>query len=400
MLVEGQVECGYEGRLNTEKKVARWQQRGRLIGHKRVLAMASERVWVKLSRPSREKAARSNTLPKPSTRVELVIGIKCNDGIVMMMLPGSNRRIHSVHRHSGMSVAGLAADGRQIVVRMKSEVTNYESGRVYCIVLSVCNYFGFASMLLGPLNQLKQADARLKDKQEDVKRYPFPELTSSGYLEVQTLINPTINEFRQVMESLKPNMVYLLGEQLVNEEGIGSLVWGGVDLSTPEAISGIFNSTLPTTQFVLGYMDLLIEKDAFTSNMEENTVEEATSPTHQGTDNLIVLQDHPNTSVETEMDREVASNVAVNEFKRVNSLLGRTRKGHARFRRAPSLSSSSTLRHSSHSYRFGEVLDGRYEVIAAHAKGIFSTVVRANDLRVGKGEPEEVAIKIIRNNDT
>ncbi|KAF9611900.1 hypothetical protein IFM89_036683, partial [Coptis chinensis] len=40
-----------------------------------------------------------------------------------------------------------------------------------------------------------------------------------------------------------------------------------------------------------------------------------------------------------------------------------------------------------------------YEVIAAHGKGVFSTVVRAKDLRVGKGEPEEVAIKIIHNND-
>ncbi|OAY57892.1 proteasome subunit alpha type-3 [Manihot esculenta] len=65
-----------------------------------------------------------------------VIGIKCKDGVVMavekliaskMMLPGSNRRIHSVHRHSGMAVAGLAADGRQIVARAKSEATNYES---------------------------------------------------------------------------------------------------------------------------------------------------------------------------------------------------------------------------------------------------------------------------------
>ncbi|KAB5540714.1 hypothetical protein DKX38_013688 [Salix brachista] len=64
-----------------------------------------------------------------------VIGIKCKDGIVMgvekliaskMMLPGSNRRIHSVHRHSGMAVAGLAADGRQIVARAKSEATNYQ----------------------------------------------------------------------------------------------------------------------------------------------------------------------------------------------------------------------------------------------------------------------------------
>ncbi|GMP91628.1 hypothetical protein CsSME_00042240 [Camellia sinensis var. sinensis] len=64
-----------------------------------------------------------------------VIGIKCKDGIVLgveklieskMMLPGSNRRIHAVHRHSGMAVAGLAADGRQIVARAKSEATNYE----------------------------------------------------------------------------------------------------------------------------------------------------------------------------------------------------------------------------------------------------------------------------------
>ncbi|KAL6009796.1 Phosphoprotein associated with glycosphingolipid-enriched microdomains 1 [Asimina triloba] len=58
-----------------------------------------------------------------------------------MMLPGSNRRIHSVHRHSGMvgllkppvlpdlrdAVAGLAADGRQIVARAKSEASSYES---------------------------------------------------------------------------------------------------------------------------------------------------------------------------------------------------------------------------------------------------------------------------------
>ena len=50
-------------------------------------------------------------------------------------------------------------------------------------------------------------------------------------------------------------------------------------------------------------------------------------------------------------------------------------------------------------YRIGEVLDGRYEVIAAHGKGVFSTVVRAKDLKAGFGDPEEVAIKIIRNND-
>ncbi|XP_028768199.1 serine/threonine-protein kinase prpf4B isoform X1 [Neltuma alba] len=53
-----------------------------------------------------------------------------------------------------------------------------------------------------------------------------------------------------------------------------------------------------------------------------------------------------------------------------------------------------------YSYRFGEILDGRYEVTAAHGKGVFSTVVRAKNLKAGNGEPEEVAIKIIRNNDT
>lgn len=53
-----------------------------------------------------------------------------------------------------------------------------------------------------------------------------------------------------------------------------------------------------------------------------------------------------------------------------------------------------------YSYRIGEVLDGRYEIIAAHGKGVFSSVVRAKDLKAGKGEPEEIAIKIIRNNET
>nr|GMD21239.1 serine/threonine-protein kinase prpf4B [Ipomoea batatas] len=53
-----------------------------------------------------------------------------------------------------------------------------------------------------------------------------------------------------------------------------------------------------------------------------------------------------------------------------------------------------------YSYRFGEVLDGRYEIIASHGKGVFSTVVRARDLKAKPGDPEEVAIKMIRNNET
>ncbi|XP_047340782.1 serine/threonine-protein kinase prpf4B-like isoform X2 [Impatiens glandulifera] len=52
-----------------------------------------------------------------------------------------------------------------------------------------------------------------------------------------------------------------------------------------------------------------------------------------------------------------------------------------------------------YSYRVGELLDGRYEVSATHGRGVFSTVVRARDLRAGPGDPEEVAIKILRNRE-
>lgn len=50
-------------------------------------------------------------------------------------------------------------------------------------------------------------------------------------------------------------------------------------------------------------------------------------------------------------------------------------------------------------HRIGEVLDGRYEVAASHGRGVFSSVVRARDLRANRKDVEEVAIKIIRNND-
>jgi serine/threonine-protein kinase PRP4 len=51
-------------------------------------------------------------------------------------------------------------------------------------------------------------------------------------------------------------------------------------------------------------------------------------------------------------------------------------------------------------FRIGEVLDGRYEVLSAHGSGVFSTVVRARDMKAGRNDPDEVAIKIIRNNET
>ena len=49
-----------------------------------------------------------------------------------------------------------------------------------------------------------------------------------------------------MLESYKPNLVYLQGEQLENDV-VGPLAWRDVDLSTAESISEIFDATLPTT---------------------------------------------------------------------------------------------------------------------------------------------------------
>nr|XP_051178734.1 uncharacterized protein LOC127293203 [Lolium perenne] len=51
-------------------------------------------------------------------------------------------------------------------------------------------------------------------------------------------------------------------------------------------------------------------------------------------------------------------------------------------------------------YHLGEVLGGRYRITAGYGKGVFSTVVQAKDLKAGKNDPEEVAIKIICNDET
>jgi len=62
------------------------------------------------------------------------IGLRVKDGIVLaveklviskMLEPTSNKRIHTVERHIGLAVAGLVADGRQLVNRARSEGLNY-----------------------------------------------------------------------------------------------------------------------------------------------------------------------------------------------------------------------------------------------------------------------------------
>lgn len=66
-------------------------------------------------------------------------------------------------------------------------------------------------------------------------------------MQVQVLTNPSTDEFRRVLQSSEPNIVYLQGEQIEDSEEIGSLRWGDVDLSTPETLCELFSSTLPPT---------------------------------------------------------------------------------------------------------------------------------------------------------
>lgn len=72
------------------------------------------------------------------------VGICCKDGVVLgveklivskMLVEGSSRRIHGVDRHAGLAMAGLVADGRQLVNRSRDEATEYKS--VYGTPISI-----------------------------------------------------------------------------------------------------------------------------------------------------------------------------------------------------------------------------------------------------------------------
>lgn len=79
--------------------------------------------------------------------------------------------------------------------------------------------------------------------------YPFPELVSSGRLEIQTLVNPTFDKFREAFRLAEPNILYFQGERLENEK-IGSLVWAGVDVSDPHTLCLLIGPTLPTIVYL------------------------------------------------------------------------------------------------------------------------------------------------------
>ncbi|GAB2284466.1 hypothetical protein Dimus_018917 [Dionaea muscipula] len=92
-------------------------------------------------------------------------------------------------------------------------------------------------------------DKQWHDAQEHQFRDPFPELASSGSLEVQTLTSPSIDEFQKTLESWRPTAVYFQGERLQNDD-VGFLNLGGLDFPTVEGVSELFGFTLPTMVYL------------------------------------------------------------------------------------------------------------------------------------------------------
>jgi len=63
-------------------------------------------------------------------------GVRCVDGVVMgveklisskMLTKGSNRNISTVSKHAGLAIAGLSADGRQLVNKSRDEAVDYRN---------------------------------------------------------------------------------------------------------------------------------------------------------------------------------------------------------------------------------------------------------------------------------
>jgi len=125
------------------------------------------------------------------------------------------------------------------------------------------------AVLCGNCHERQRGEEKLRPSPSS---YPIPELVSSGRLEVsvllwckdwifvvvhllywvfclwtqiQTLINPTFDKFREAFKLAEPNILYFQGERLENEE-IGSLVWGSVDMSDPQMLRSLIGPALPT----------------------------------------------------------------------------------------------------------------------------------------------------------
>uniref|UniRef100_A0A0E0EKT6 Uncharacterized protein n=1 Tax=Oryza meridionalis TaxID=40149 RepID=A0A0E0EKT6_9ORYZ len=148
--------------------------------------------------------------------------------------PKSSSSRSSSYESSSSSSASAAAGQQQPF----STMPHFPSGsRVKCTVLAV---------LCGKVGKQRAPPCPVPGSQRPRPSYPFPELISSGRLEVHTLINPTVDQFLEAQLALQPRFMYLQGQQLDNEEKIGTLVWGDADVSDPQIFSSLIRPPFPT----------------------------------------------------------------------------------------------------------------------------------------------------------
>eukprot|EP01018_Ginkgo_biloba_P027848 Gb_40034 [translate_table: standard] len=140
-------------------------------------------------------------------------------------------------RHSHTLLAVLCGMNRSLSNLQSSKQTafNIESP-------GICPSISFSSASYAKDKHLNAGEDRTLDD--------FAELFTAGHLEVQTLVNPTKDEFRQNLEVIEPDFVYFQGEQVTVKDDIGSFVWGDGTMSTLDAFAGLFGSRLPTLVYL------------------------------------------------------------------------------------------------------------------------------------------------------
>uniref|UniRef100_A0A0D3GZH2 Uncharacterized protein n=1 Tax=Oryza barthii TaxID=65489 RepID=A0A0D3GZH2_9ORYZ len=152
--------------------------------------------------------------------------------------PKSSSSRSSSYESSSSSSASAAAGQQQPF----STMPHFPSGsRVKCTVLAV---------LCGKVGKQRAPPCPVPGSQRPRPSYPFPELISSGRLEVHKLINPTVDQFLEAQRALQPRFMYLQGQQLDNEEKIGTLVWGDADVSDPQIFSSLIRPPFPTIVYL------------------------------------------------------------------------------------------------------------------------------------------------------
>ncbi|KAK6120423.1 hypothetical protein DH2020_045837 [Rehmannia glutinosa] len=109
-----------------------------------------------------------------------VVAIRCKDGVVMgvekliaskMMLPGSNRRIHAVHRHSGMKmIFDLGTESSVIDLKRGNFVLHYWESLAECFSCDLKQCWGFHDR---EPNALKKLLGKIKVPKTDSLKQVF-----------------------------------------------------------------------------------------------------------------------------------------------------------------------------------------------------------------------------------